>query len=258
MADQLKLDHPGAVIPRAFYGIRDVGAVQRAMLEINETMISKAGFFAGDNLLTFGKTLGFLDDPAFAQAFQKHAKTTEERGAIWRLATLVWAARTALSVPGDFVECGCYKGVSARIIADVTGFGGLERRYYLYDLFEHNAAMPHHHMPEHSETLVEQVRARFADMTNVVITQGRVPDSLSIAAPDTIALMHLDLNNAAAEIGALEVLFDRISPGGLLILDDFGWIYYRDQHRAEVEWMKARGHYILELPTGQGLVVKAR
>ena len=258
MSEKLELGNPTAIIPRAFYGTSDVGGVQRAILEIAKVMNIKAGFFAGDNLLTFGKSLGFLEDKPLAEAFNTHATTYQEFGALWRLATLAWAARTALSVPGDFVECGCYKGISARIIADIVSFAELDRRYFLYDLFEHNAAMPHHHMPEHSESLVKEVRARFAGMENVIITQGRVPDSLSIAAPDTIAFMHLDLNNAAAEIGALEVLFDRISPGGMLVLDDFGWLFYRDQQRAEVEWMKARGHHILELPTGQGLVIKTR
>ena len=258
MTEKLELSKPAAIIPRAFYGTSDIGGVQRAILEIAKVMTVKAGFFAGDNLLTFGKSLGFLEDKPLVDAFNAHATTYQEFGALWRLVTLAWAARTALAAPGDFVECGCYKGVSARIIADITGFAGLDRRYFLYDLFEHNEAMPHHAMPEHSGSLVEEVRGRFADMDNVVITQGRVPDSLSIAAPETIAFMHLDLNNAHAEVGALEVLFDRISPGGLLVLDDFGWLFYRDQQRAEVEWMKARGHHILELPTGQGLVIKTR
>jgi len=258
LTEKLELSDPAAVFPRAFYGTSNIGGVQRAILEIANVLNIKAGVFAGDNLITFGKSLGFLEDKPLVEAFNAHTKTYQEFGALWRFATLVWAARTALSVPGDFVECGCYKGISARIISDVVGFAGLDRRYFLYDLFEHSAAMPHHPMPEHSTSLVDQVRARFADMENVVITQGRVPDSLSIAAPETIAFMHLDLNNADAEVGALEVLFDRISPGGLLVLDDFGWLFYRDQQRAEVEWMKARGHHILELPTGQGLVIKTR
>ena len=44
--------------------------------------------------------------------------------------------------------------------------------------------------------------------------------------------------------------------GGVLILDDFGWIAYRAQQVAEVAWMAERGYHILELPTGQGMVIK--
>ncbi len=227
-----------------------------ALDQLADNMTVSRGFFAGDNLITFNKSLGFLNDQALMQAFQRHATLPPERGALWRLATLAWAARTALRVEGDFVECGCYKGVSARIISEVVGFADLPRHYYLYDLFQHDETMPHHSMLEHSETLVDQVRERFADMSNVTITQGRVPDSLAQAKPDKIAFMHLDLNNAEAEVGALEVLFDRISPGGVLILDDFGWTGYHAQQVAEVAWMAERGYHILELPTGQGMVIK--
>ncbi len=248
--------HPTAVISRSFYGVKSHSALIGALDQLVDNMLIPRGVFAGDNLITLGKSLGFLDDKALMAAFQRHAGTPGERGAVWRLATLAWAARTALRAEGDFVECGCYKGVSARIISEVVGFSDLPRHYYLYDLFEHDESMPHHSMLEHSATLVDQVRARFADMSNVTITKGLVPDSLAQAAPEKIAFMHLDLNNAEAEVGALEVLFDRISPGGVLILDDFGWIAYKAQQVAEVSWMAERGYHILELPTGQGMVIK--
>ncbi|WYX15476.1 hypothetical protein WJ974_02785 [Achromobacter xylosoxidans] len=68
--------------------------------------------------------------------------------------------------------------------------------------------------------------------------------------------MHLDLNNAEAEIGALDMLFDRMVPGAVLILDDYGWLYYRAQKDAEDPWFARRGYRVLELPTGQGMVIK--
>jgi hypothetical protein len=83
-----------------------------------------------------------------------------------------------------------------------------------------------------------------------------VPDSFAIAVPEKVAFLHLDLNNMEAEIGTLEILWDRIVPGGVLVLDDFGWAAYRKQFVAEITWLGERGHRILEMPTGQGLVIK--
>jgi O-methyltransferase len=256
MAGRDKLIHPTAIMSRSFYGVTDLTPIQAAIDGIAEAMSEPRGLLVGDNLITLSKRLAFMDDRVLMEAYFRTAETVAERGALWRIVTLVWAARSALRVEGDFVECGCYKGNSARIISEVVGFADLPRHYYLYDLFQHDDSMPHHSMMEHSETLVDQVRARFSDMSNVTITQGRVPDSLAVAAPEKIAFMHLDLNNAAAEVGALEVLFDRISPGGILILDDFGWLAYQDQLVAEMQWMAERGYRILEMPTGQGLVIK--
>jgi hypothetical protein len=51
-------------------------------------------------------------------------------------------------------------------------------------------------------------------------------------------------------------LFDRVVPGGVIVFDDYGWKLFEKQKEAEDIFMKARGYEILELPTGQGLVIK--
>lgn len=83
-----------------------------------------------------------------------------------------------------------------------------------------------------------------------------MPQVLDEVSPDKISFLHVDLNNAPAEIGTLERLFDRLSPGGVLVLDDYGWQAYRAQKLAEDPWLAERGYEVLELPTGQGLVFK--
>ena len=57
-------------------------------------------------------------------------------------------------------------------------------------------------------------------------------------------------------IGVLERLFDLMVPGGVIVFDDYGWKLFEKQKIAEDEFMAARGYQILEMPTGQGLVVK--
>ncbi len=238
-----------------FFAISDKERFARGLDEMLAAVMA-GGIFTGDNLISLSKNMGFLDDAPFVQAMHKHAGTSAERSMIWRLAVVAWAAREGMRREGDFVECACYKGTTARIVCDYLDFGQSGRRYYLYDLFEHNPGMPHHAMSAHSQELYAETQARFADLPNVVVTQGAVPDVLHSVAPEKIAFLHIDLNNAEAEIGALELLFDRMSPGAILILDDFGWVYYHQQHRVETEWFAARGYRVLELPTGQGLVIK--
>ena len=216
------------------------------------------GIFTGDNLFTIGRNLGFLEDRAFMEARQKHEETGIEQAIAWRHYVLAWTARSVISrkIPGDFVECACYKGTSARIICDYVDFRNSDKTYYLYDLFEHDESMVHHAMPEHGKSLFETVTGRFTDFPNVKVTRGHVPEVLDEISPESISFLHIDLNNAPAEIGALERLFDRLSAGGILILDDYGWRAYRAQKEAEDPWLAARGYQVLELPTGQGLVFK--
>ncbi|WP_312166116.1 TylF/MycF/NovP-related O-methyltransferase [Phenylobacterium sp.] len=248
----MKLPGP-SYVNDTFYGVADLNSAIEARGALIDQIRVKSGIFAADNLMTWDKTLGFIREEAFATAVNAHTRPGPERAAVWRYNTLVWAARQAAPLEGDFVECACYRGNTARIVADLVDISN--RRYFLYDLFDHDETMPHHAMPAHSKTLYDEVRARFPE-PNVIITQGRVPESLAIASPEKIALMHIDMNNVDAEIGALEVLWDRVAPGGVVVLDDYGWLAYHRQHFAERDWFKARGQFVLELPTGQGLVVK--
>jgi predicted O-methyltransferase YrrM len=113
-----------------------------------------------------------------------------------------------------------------------------------------------HRMPEHGPALYRQVTARFAAFPKIHVIKGRVPDSFAQACPEKIAFLHIDMNSAETEIAALEHLFDRVVPGGVIVLDDYGYRCYRAQHDAENEFAKARGYPIVELPTGQGLLIK--
>lgn len=236
-----------------FWGVSDYEAFNQSLDGLVAAARVKDGWFAGDNLIAFGRNLGFLDDAKFVRAWQEHAKLPHERGVLWRTAVVVWAARQALRRPGDFVECGCYKGTTARILMDSVDIS--ERRYVLYDLFEHDASMTHNSMPEHSAELFDAVKARFADFTNVGVIKGPVPESFSQELPEQICFAHIDMNNAPAEIGALDAIEHRLTPGAVIVLDDFGALPYRAQHVAETEWFARRGISVLELPTSQGLVI---
>lgn len=64
------------------------------------------------------------------------------------------------------------------------------------------------------------------------------------------------MNCVEAEIAALEFFYDRIPEGGVILLDDYGRSEYEPMYHAYQAWFGARNHRILELPTGQGLIVK--
>jgi len=63
------------------------------------------------------------------------------------------------------------------------------------------------------------------------------------------------MNSAPAEIAALAYFWERLVPGALVLLDDYGWRGYRAQKLAEDPFFAARGLQVMELPTGQGMVM---
>ena len=221
-------------------------------------------YFIGDMLCTFAKECSFTRDTKFLDAVQQNMTWAGEGALVWRLHTLVWAARSAMNLPGDMVECGVFQGFSAAVVlACVTESMG-DKTFYLYDTFEglsetYSSAWEQSISPKQvfaENGLYEAVRGRFSDSPNVRLIQGVVPDVLEQESPQKICFLHVDMNAAAAEIGALEVLFDRVVTGGYIVLDDFGQSRLSDLHAAEAAWMQERGYQVLELPTGQGLVIK--
>lgn len=242
-------------VTKTFYGVSNLAKFYQH-LEGCINYVPKDGVFACDQIFTFARNLNFLQDQKFIKAVSSNIANLDELGPIWRYAVLTWAAKNALQIPGDFVECACYKGTSAKIICDYLDFPKINKQYYLYDLFEHDPTMPHHRLDDHGAGMYEKVKSRFSDMSNVRVTKGWVPEILHTIAPEQISFMHLDLNNDDAEIGALEFLFDRMAPGAILVLDDFGWLAYSKQQEREIPWFSERGYSVLELPTGQGLLIK--
>lgn len=249
----------GLVVPSLFFGLNNDATALAAL----QTLASQGDvghplnpWFMSDNLITYAHTRGFLTDQRFVAAVIAANPRPEERAIAWRTHTLCWAADSAQALAGDFVECGTYRGYSAEVLMHFTG-GLPGRRLWLYDLFDPTGgAGEGRRMPAHAPDLAEQVRARFGSWDNVTVTKGKVPEVLAQGAPERIAFLHIDMNNADAERGALEELFHRVSPGGLIVLDDYGWGVYRTQKDSADDFMRANGASVLELPTGQGLVVK--
>ena len=222
--------------------------------------------YANDNLIALQRTAGFRYDKAFVNAVRDQARTQQELSLLWRLHTLIWAAQQALHVEGDFVECGVLTGYCFGVVTNYLNFTNVGKLLYLYDTYE---GIPEDYNSENrsnkyyedlnaddKDAIYHMAQKRFEKFANVILVRGIVPDSFAETCPDKVALLHLDMNSAASEIAALEVLFDKVTPGGLIVFDDYGWSGYRAQKDAEDAFMAKRGYNILELPTGQGLLLK--
>lgn len=232
--------------------------------------------FFGDRMLTIDKASAFMEDETFSKAFRavlgdyQYDQYGGNHTIAWRLHTLVWAAKNAASIRGDFVELGVFKGHMAQVVCDCVDLKAMDKKFYLYDSFcgySPTTSCPSDFPgnPNFFEFanrvyrepgIFESVCERFSDRPFVKITKGYIPESLEKDPPEHIAFLHVDLNSAKAEVSALEFLFDRVSPGGFVVFDDYGWKQFYKQRIAHDEFMNSRGYSVLELPTGQGLVVK--
>ena len=231
--------------------------VQQAIATLSEAF----GYtFAGDMMLTFHRNMSFFEDARYMQAFNEEAADEREKSLVWRLHVYCWFARQALRAEGDFVECGVFRGFSTIVAARTLDFAQSGRQWFLYDTF---AGIPSDQLNPGEDSpglyaapgLYEACVKRFAPYPKIHVVRGRIPEVLAERSPERVAFLHLDLNSAAAESAALEYFRGRLAPGAVVLLDDYGWRAFRPQKLVADELFGKLDKPILELPTGQGVVV---
>ena len=246
-----------------FYGPKDRTRLQGLLQNLMDFLAEEdVPVFHGDNLIALARVFSFARDERFMDAYNRPPRKFDN-SMMWRLHTYCWAAKSALAVPGDFVECGVLMGNYAAILIDYLDWPVAGRTLHLYDTF--SGLSPDYATEEELgllgesydiENWYEQVVERFRDRDRVEVIRGVVPDILHERSPKEIAFLHLDMNAGPAETGALDVLFERMPDGGIVLMDDYGRLEQLPLHEALYGWMDAHNHPVLELPTGQGLVVK--
>ncbi len=242
----------------ANFNIVDMEKFKKALELLQESLFDKgATLYASDNIITWNRNLSFLRDDYFIRIIRDEKNTGVEKSILWRLYVLLYFAEMAGQREGDFVELGCHTGFTAGHVVQKVDFKKLGKKYYLYDLFEWKEGDKHTHLPGHdNKNMYEEVKARFASFPFVRIIKGSVPESLSQGFPEKIAFAHIDMNHPDPEVGALERVLPILSSGGVIIFDDYGWWGYSAQKMALDPIIERNGLKVLELPTGQGLLIK--
>jgi O-methyltransferase len=220
--------------------------------------------FQEDGLATV-HNCDFLQDPRFQRAFAAGAATGSWYGSSirWRAYTVCWAAERALSLPGDFVECGVNKGGLARMILEYVDFDGSGKSFFLFDTFK---GMPKSHLADGERTgdhfnyyteCLDEVKRTFSPFRSINIVPGIVPESLTGQTIEQIAFLSLDMNCVMPEIAAAEHFWPKLVSGAVIVLDDYGWDdLHLLQKQAFDEFARSKGVSVFLLPTGQGLIFK--
>jgi O-methyltransferase len=145
----------------------------------------------------------------------------------------------AEGIAGDFIETGVWRGgccILMKGIIDVMG--ATQRRVFVADSFEGlpppaPEAFPHDrgdvlHTYDELRVSEDQVRANFGRYglldERVMFVKGFFSDTLPGLDTGPLALMRLDGDMYESTIVALETLYPRLSPGGFVIIDDYGAI----------------------------------
>jgi hypothetical protein len=208
-------------------------------------------------------------DPAFVALYERCAPYTMT--SIERMNALHDAVRyvSGAGVPGDYVECGVWRGGSSMLAAlTFESLGDRDRTLWLYDTYEGmteptaedgadalTGTDAHAEWERHqTETVnlwcygaLDDVRANMRTTgvpeDRMRFVKGKVEDTIPAEVPERIALLRLDTDWYESTRHELIHLWPRLQVGGVLVLDDYG--HWPGARRAVDEYLAEHGISLL-------------
>jgi O-methyltransferase len=141
-------------------------------------------------------------------------------------------------IPGDLVEAGAWRGGTAILMrAVLKAYSDYRRRVFVADSFQglphpdaanypQDAGDTHHQLSPYLGVSLEQVKTNF-DRYGLLDDQvrflpGWFKDTLPGAPIERIAVLRLDGDMYESTMDGLVNLYDKVSDGGFVIIDDYG------------------------------------
>lgn len=195
--------------------------------------------------------------------FNKYlARFGEERGfntdRRWNMAELMKQCR---GVEGDTAECGSYKGAGSYLICKLNSEDGESRFHHIFDSFEgvsepvscDGAIWKKGLMAVTEEELAGNLR----DYEGRYKTyKGWIPERFSEVADAKFAFVHLDVDLYEPTRDSLAFFYDRMSRGGVLLCDDYGFTTCPGATRAVDEFLADKQEPMMALASGGGFFIK--
>ncbi len=151
-------------------------------------------------------------------------------------------------------------------ICKYIDFNRTDKSFWLFDTFhgipveqaasdderEHIRA----HNDAHYFDCYELAQANFSPYPNAHLVRGTVPETLDSVQIDRVSYLSIDMNLALPELAAMKHFWAKLCPGAVVLLDDYGFRGYEEQHRQTGVFAAERNVPVLSLPTGQGIIIK--
>ncbi len=178
--------------------------------------------------------------------------------------TLFKLAKSVEAVPGDTVECGVLKGAGSFLILSASE--STDKVHHIFDSFCGLSDPVELDKPQEERVIewekgdlainMNQVKNNLAQFSNVKYYRGWIPDRFADVAGLQFSFVHIDVDLYQPTLDCLEYFYPRLSPGGMLVCDDYGSEQCPGAYRALNEFFRDKPENVGELTTGQGIVTK--
>jgi O-methyltransferase len=167
-------------------------------------------------------------------------------------------AKQIVNVPGDVAEIGVYKGGTARLLS--KALDSTNKIIHLCDTF---AGMPPtdptkdlHKEGDFNDTSIDAVKFYLNDCSNVVYHIGVFTDTITGIENNLFSLVHIDVDIYKSVLNCLTFFYHRVRTGGIIIIDDYGFLSCPGAKMAVDEFFLDKIEYPCYLPTGQCVIIR--
>lgn len=182
------------------------------------------------------------------------------------LYTLVHFLNGALHLDGDVVECGVWRGGSAKLLREEIVRSRTGKKLYLFDSFEGMAAVnseqDRHNVGDFQDTSLEHVQSFVAGRSGddpkgvALFRKGWIPDTFVGLEKLKICFAHIDLDLYQSILDALEFIYPRLPSQGVIVFDDYGFASCPGARRAVDEFFTDKPETPFVLDTAQAIIIK--
>jgi len=174
------------------------------------------------------------------------------------------------NVPGAIAEAGCYKGLSTYLLAHALlrehpHFTGKD--FYVLDSFEGLSEPTPEDLTPSSQispraqahlycASLEQVRDALSEFHQTTFIQGWIPESLTSLPDQAYRFVHVDLDLYSPILESLRYFYPRLSPGGILVVDDYGYLDFPGARMAVEEYCEENKIHPIRLTTGNAVLMR--
>lgn len=156
---------------------------------------------------------------------------------------------------GSIIECGVYKGGSLKLLAETnpnTVVYGLDTFEGMPDV---NKKFDLHNKGDFRETSEEEV-LKYVNSSNLILIKGFIPDTFKSLENEKFCFVHIDVDIYQSVVDCVDFLLPRLSVGGVMIFDDYGFPSCPGAKKAVDEKFKNSKLIPLPLQNGQCVVFK--
>lgn len=166
--------------------------------------------------------------------------------------------------PANMAEVGVYKGGGSYFMASVLQeLKWQSATLHCFDTFEGHASRdvrgedPHQRAASFSDTSFDSVSEYLSKFANVKIYKGRIQETSPQIEEKSFCFVHLDMDLYEPTVFSLKFFERRLLSGGIIVVDDYGFLTCPGVKQAVDEFMDGNTRYFgLHLLTGQYLLAK--